>query len=68
MFVCRIHCWVEETSPQSLRGCHRETVKQMATPNTTIEAGLVIIAETHVYNVCIVLFVICHQDGDFMLT
>jgi len=53
MFVCRIHCWVEETSPQSLRGCHRETVKQTATPNTTIEAGLVIVVETHVCNVCI---------------
>ena len=48
MFVCRIHCWVEEIFPQSLRGCHRETVKQTATLNTTIEAGLVIIAETHV--------------------
>ena len=46
MFVFRIHCWAEETSPQLLKGCHRETVKQMATPNTTIEAELVIVAET----------------------
>lgn len=53
MFVFRIHCWAEETSPQLLKGCHRETVKQTATPNTTIEAGLVIVAETHVCNVSI---------------
>ena len=53
MFVCRIHCWVEEIFLQSSRGCHRETVKRMAIPSITIVAGLVVIPETLVCNVCI---------------